>query len=213
MGNGYAAETPERDLDRSISHLLSTAVVNAGHLDVHTKAAGAAKDPALIAHHLRHAVAHAGMVSSHLVKLRDHVARRLPPVAAQLDSLDKAIPVERGLGPVPRAALDMSIAHDIASGQAAAAHTARHLSEAQLALAAGNRVSVTFNIDHAEHHIAEVNHYLSEAGKDLNRRIPAVKSESVKLDQACNPDHQEPAPARSFPADYDAVPDRGPVPA
>lgn len=211
-----AIATPDRDLDRTISHLLSTAVTNAGHLDVHAAAAQAAGDPALLSHHLRHAAAHVRSVSSHLVKLRAAVARRLPPVARELDSLDRAVPGGRGaLGDVPRAALDMSIAHDLASAQAAAAHTARHLSEAQLAHAAGNKVSVTFNIEHAVHHISEVAHYLSELDADLTRRLPAVGRETGRLHQAATPDGKAPVPERSRgrDADYDAARDRGPWPA
>lgn len=211
---GYADGTPERDLDRSISHLLSTAVTNAGHLDVHTAAAAkAVNDPVLLAHHLRHAGAHARMVSSHLVKLRDHVTRRLPAVGRELAGLDRAIPGNRSAeGPVPSAALDMSIAHDIASGQAASAHTSRHLSEAALANEAGNKASAAFNVQHASHHVTEVSHYLSELDKDLKRKLPPVERENVKLHQAVNPEEPSRSPSRSFQG-YDVAWDRGPVPA
>ena len=209
--------TPDRDLDRTISHLLTTSCVNAGHLQVHNAAAATAKDPALLTHHLHHAAGHAGEVSSHLVKLRAALVRRLPAVARQLDDLDAAIPGNRAAAEgVPPAALDMSIAHDLASGQDAAGHVSRHLAEAQTAHAAGNQVSVTFNIEHSLHHITEIAHNLSELGKDLTRRIPAVAAETGKL-QAAVAAAPGTAPGRSrdgAAADYDITPpDRGPQPA
>lgn len=199
-----ALRTPDRDLDRTISHLLATVENNAGHLDVHTAAAQAAKDPALITHHLRHAAGHAGEVSSHLVKLRDAVSRRLPAVAGQLDDLARAVPGSRSIAnPVPPGALDMSIAHDLASSAIAAAHVGRHLAEAQAAQSAGNRVSVAFNIEHAVHHIAEIGHHLSELDADLDRSVPAVARETQALHAAAAPGTEPAEPDRSAPADYD----------
>jgi len=206
--------TPERDLDRTISHLLSTAEVNAGHLDVHTAAAAkSVGDPALLAHHLHHAYDHAGEVSDHLVKLRVAVTRRLPAVARELDGLDAAIPGSRAVEHVPRGALDMSIAHDLSSAQGAAGHVARHLGEARVAQGAGNAVSVTFNIEHAVHHIAEVAHALSELHDDLCRRIPAVDAETQKLHAAATGIVTPPGPARSAPADYGITARSAPEPA
>lgn len=207
---------PDRDLDRTISHLLSTAEVNSGHLDVHlAAAAGNQGDPGLLAHHLHHAAAHAGEVSSHLVKLRDAVTRRVPAVGAELDDLDEAIPGSRATPEdhVPRGALDMSIAHDLASGQAAAAHVSRHLAEAQTAQRAGNKASVAFNIEHATHHVAEIAHALSELDADLARRIPAVAGETQKLHAAVAGIVTPAPPCRSAPADYGVEARRRPEPA
>ena len=179
---------------------------------MHTAAALSYRNnPELMAHHLMHASGHAQVISSHLVKLRDHVARKVPGVARELADLDKAIPRKAAEGKVPRAALDMSIAHDIASGQAAVAHTARHLTEAQAANGAGDRVSAVFNIEHASRHVGEVNHYMSELDKDLKRRLPPVEAETVLLDKAQDPPEPPRLSPRSY-ADYD-VADRGPVPA
>lgn len=207
--------TPDRDIDRSISHLLSTAEANAGHLDVHTAAARAAKDPPLLAHHLHHAADHAMEVADHLGKLRAAVTRRVPSVAQELAGLDQAIPGTRAIEHVPRAALDMSIAHDLASAQAATAHVSRHLSAAQSAQAAGNAVSVTFNIEHAVHHIAEISHSLSELDEDLPRRLPSVGAENLKLHAAMAPSGTgKVTPGRSAPGDYDVTEWRaGPEPA
>lgn len=218
----YGMAAPDRDLDRTISHLLNTAEVNCGHLDVHLSAAQANQgDPALLAHHLRHSLEHVRSVSSHLVKLRDAVSRRLPDVARELDDLDRAIPGQRSSvnDEVPRAALDMSIAHDLAEAQGAAAHTDRHLSEAQLAQAAGNRASVRFNIEHAVHHVAEIAHNLDELDADLTRRLPPAGRENDRLRAAAGLE-PEPLPARSAPwavraaaeADYD-IAEHGPRPA
>ncbi len=85
---------------------------------------------------------------------------------------------------MPRMALDMSIAHDLASAQAAAGHVDRHLSEAQAAHAAEDPVSVIFNSAHAAHHVTEVAHNLSELHADLARRLPAVAAELARLGQA-----------------------------
>jgi hypothetical protein len=205
-----AADTPDRDLDRTISHLLATTQDNTGHLDVHTAAAVlAAKDQVLQSHHIHHAVNHARMVSSHLVKLRDAVIRRLPAVARQLDDLDQATPGHRSaMGPVPRAALDMSIAHDLSSAQIATAHVDRHLSAAQTARTAGDQGSVKFNLQHAAHHVAEVAHGVSELCDDLPRRLPAVGRETGMLQAAVN---LPPLPAadRGKAADYDVTESRG----
>lgn len=181
------AATPERDLDRTISHLLMTAEINAGHLDVHAAAAArSAGDAALQAHHVHHATGHAEVVTEHLVKLRAAVARRVPGVARELDALDRATPGIRAAGyPVPRAALDMSIAHDLASSQVAAGHVARHLAEA--ARSAGDKASVAFNLEHAVHHVAEIAHGLSELDDDLTRRLPAVGDEKARLAEAITP--------------------------
>lgn len=201
--------TPERDLDRTISHLLSTCCKNAGHLDVHAAAAARfMKDPALLAHHLHHADAHSTEVAAHLVKLKDAVTRRVPGVARELDDLDRAIPGSRAIEHVPRAALDMSIAHDLSTGQAAAAHVSRHLGEARTA---GDAASVKHNIEHAVNHIGEISHALSELDDDLARRLPAVAAENVKLHAAMAPSGAVP-PARSAPADY-GIEARGPEPA
>ena len=86
------AESAGTDLDRTIAHLLKTAQVNTGHLDVHAAAARDGGDPALVTHHLRHALNHARRVSSHLVKLHDALSRRVPGVAAQLEDLAAAVP-------------------------------------------------------------------------------------------------------------------------
>ena len=204
----YKLPTPDLDLDRTIAHLLGTAEDNAGHLDVHTAAAATAKDPALLAHHLHHAVNHVRGVSSHLVKLQEAVRRRVPAVGQQLDDLGHAIPGSRAVPEhVPLAALDMSIAHDLATTLMAAVHVDRHLSEAQLAASAGNKVRVAFNIEHAEHHIAEICHGLSELDDDLSRKIPAVAAELAMLQTAVVPD-KEPASSgagRAADADYDVV--------
>ena len=134
----------------------------------------------LQAHHLRHAVGHAGGVISHLAKLNVAVRRRLPGVARELDDLDDAIPGSRGaMGEVPDAALDMSCAHDLSEAQAAAAHVDRHLAEAQAAT--GSPVSVLFNIQHGQRHIDEIAHNLSELDADLTRRLPAVARELALL--------------------------------
>lgn len=215
MGYPSAAAIPDRDLDRSISHLLSTAQVNTAHLQVHSDAAQASVGNAvLVTHHLRHSLDHVRGVSSHLVKLRDAVARRLPGVARELESLDGAFPGERSAvgDVVPRAALDMSIAHDLAEAQSAAAHVDRHLVEAQLAQSAGNRPSVTFNIEHATHHVAEIAHNLDELQQDLFRRLPSVGGETAKLHAATDLEEKPMSGGRSAPADYDAS-FRGPVPA
>jgi hypothetical protein len=190
--------TPDRDLDRTIAHLLRTAEVNAGHLDVHSAAAAkSVRDPVLLAHHLKHSAAHAGSITDHLVKLRTAVARRLPAVASQLDDLGRETPGNRAAGDtgVPRAALDMSIAHDLASAQVATAHTARHLYEAQAAQAAGNQVSVVFNLEHATHHVTEISHNLSELDTDLTRRLPAVGRELGTLAAAVTAPEGPPRPA------------------
>lgn len=198
-----APETPARDLDRSIAHLLMTAEANDGHLHVHAAAAASAaragQDPALLAHHLRHATGHVRAVSAHLVKLRAAVARRLPAVARQLDDLDRAIPGNRSAEDVPRAALDMSIAHDLDSAQTAAGHVDRHLAEAQASQAADDPVSAAFNIEHAEHHVAEITGSLGELDHDLSRRIPAVARELDRLRQAIRDGGPEPVNAgRAF---------------
>ncbi len=210
--------TPDRDIDRTISHLLATACSNTGHLDVHAAAAAAARDPVLLAHHLHHALGHARSVSSHLVKLRVAVIRRVPAIGQQLDDLDQAIPGSRAVTEhVPLAALDMSIAHDLATAQGAAAHVDRHLSEAQMAQSAGNKVSVAFNIEHAVHHIAEVAHSLDELDNDLSRKLPSVATELGSLHAAADPvsGSPPPAPARAaMETDYDVVfRDYGPQPA
>lgn len=200
--------TPDRDLDRTIAHLLRTSEVNAGHLDVHTAAAQAAGDPALLSHHLRHAVVHTGKIASHLVKLRTAVTRRLPAVAGELDDLDRAIPGSRAAaGGAPLAALDMSIAHDLANAQAAAAHVGRHLSQAQAAQAAGNPVSVRFNLEHGAHHVTEISNELGELDADLSRSVPAVARELAALHQVPQPGKPQPGASRS------AGPRRGPEPA
>jgi len=99
----------------------------------------------------------------------------------------------------------MSAAHDLASAIVAAGHISRHLAEAQAAQAAGNKASVTFNIEHATHHITELAHNLSELGNDLTRLVPAVGAETGRLVQAAT--GEDPAPAgRARPGrvtDYD----------
>jgi hypothetical protein len=208
-----SGEIPERDLDRTISHLFSTIAVNAGHLAVHAEAAQAATEPPLTAHHLKHALGHARVVSEHLEKFRGAISRRVPAVGVQLTNLDQATPAGRAAGPdVPAGALDMSIAHDLASSQAAAAHVNRHLTEARAAHAAGNKVSTAFNISHAVHHVGEITSHLAELSRDLPRRLPAVAAETAALDVAWDP----PDPARSWPhvpAGYDFRSRPGPEPA
>ena len=183
------AESAGADLDRTIAHLLKTAQVNTGHLDVHAAAARDGGDPALVTHHLRHALNHARRVSSHLVKLHDAVSRRVPGVAAQLEDLAAVIPGARaaaGLPPqLPAGALDMSIAHDLANGQAAAAHVDRHLSEALLAQSAGNAASVKFNGERAADRIAD-RPLPGGAGHGPARRLPEVGREAAALKEAGN---------------------------
>lgn len=207
------AAAPGRDLDRTISHLLMTAEVNAGHLDVHASAAAkSAGDKILQAHHVHHASAHAGVVCEHLAKLRVAVSRRCPGVAAELDGLDAATPGLRDAGEVvPGAALEMSIAHDLASAQTAAGHVERHLDEA--AASAGDKASVAFNLEHAAHHIAEIAHSLEELDADLCRRLPAVAGEKARLALAVRPPVVASGPdPRSAGGDYE-VRRGGPQPA
>jgi hypothetical protein len=184
--SGSMADVPERDLDRTISHLLATCCANAGHLDVHVAAAAkAVRDPALLAHHLHHGLSHVRSVSEHLEKLSETISRRVPAVAQQLKDLDQAIPAGRSAPEhVPRGALDMSIAHDLASSIAASAHVDRHLVEAQTANSAGNAASVKHNIAHAVNHIAEIIHGMDELNEDVPRRIPAAGAETQKLHAA-----------------------------
>ena len=195
-----ALATPARDLDRTIAHLLATAEANAGHLVVHAAAAAAAakagNDPDLLAHHLRHSGGHAGGVSSHLVKARAAVARRLPAVARELDDLGQATPGNRSAPEhVPAAALAMSIAHDLASAQVAAAHVERHIEEAQSAQAAGDLVSVRFNVEHLENHVPELAFHLGELDNDLCRKLPAVRHELARLHEVMQGGAPGPAPA------------------
>jgi hypothetical protein len=93
------------DLDRSLAHDLSSAMVAAGHVDRHlTEAQAAAGDPASVAFNIRHAVHHIGELEHYHHELREGLRERVPAVGPELDILYQltglngttAIPAPRG---------------------------------------------------------------------------------------------------------------------
>lgn len=206
--------TPERDLNRTLAHLLMTCIINTGHLDRHIAAAQAASTPDSLAHNLRHARNHVAVTSEHQVKLRNAAVQQVPAVGAALEDLDKAIASDgtRKSG----ADLDRGIAHDLSSALVAAGHVDRHIAEAQ---GTGDPESVAYNLAHAMNHAKELQHYHSELQASLTEKLPAVGQELGKLDAVIGLNDSPGVPmapgwpARAAEADYDVVfRDNGPQP-
>ncbi len=206
-----AAETPARDLDRTIAHLWLTCEINTAHLDRHVAAAQAATTADSLAHNLRHARNHVAVTSEHQGKLLAALSRRVPAVSEAAGQLNQAI--SGGLRK-SGADLDRGLSHDLSSATVAAGHVDRHLAEAQ---AAPDPASVKFNLEHAATHAREIAHYHGELRSGLAQRLPAVIPELDKLCQAAGLGSYPaipPAPATDRSADYDVTRSRpGPEPA
>ena len=206
-----ALGTPERDLDRTIAHLLMTCIINTGHLDRHTAAAQAATTPDSLAHNLKHARNHVAVISEHQVKLRSAITQRVPAVGTATEQLDQAISSD-GTRKSP-ADVDRGLSHDLSSALVASGHVDRHLAEAQ---ATRDPASVAYNLLHAANHILELEHYHSELKAGLPGRLPGVARELGRLTAVIGLDGSQGVPmapgwpARSAAAaDYEVTRTRG----
>jgi hypothetical protein len=113
------------------------------------------------------------------LRRRERACRTGADLAAAIPGAIAATP--RAAEDVPRDALDMSIAHDLASAIAASGHVDRHLTEALAAQAADDEWSVRHNLEHASTHVREISHHLDELHVDIIRRLPSVGRELDKL--------------------------------
>lgn len=176
--------TPDRDLDRTLAHLLLTCEANAGHLHRHAAAAQAASTPDSLVHNLRHAKNHTTVISEHQEKIRQILTRRVPAVGREMELLSQVSGSGAGTGaragtgpgqaPKTGADLDRGLAHDLTSAMVATGHVYRHLTEAQLA---PDPASAAFNLQHAVNHAGEITHYHQGLQDGLVQRLPAVGPE------------------------------------
>ncbi len=73
-----ASDIPPSELARSAAHILNDITVNHAHSVRHAEEAQNATTPDTVAFNLRHLRSHQGVVSEHLGKLRDVLARLAP---------------------------------------------------------------------------------------------------------------------------------------